>query len=82
MLHQAQVGRRPRVARATEHDSVVGQGIANQIQVVGEVARPQSISYRDGLRLLDVIVAVGGVSPFAAELFASESVRVWERAVS
>ena len=45
---------------------VLGQGIANQIQVVGEVARPQSISYRDGLRLLDVLVAVGGISPFAA----------------
>jgi len=45
---------------------VTGQGAANQIQVVGEVAAPQSLSYRDGLKLLDVVVAVGGLSDFAA----------------
>ena len=45
---------------------VTGQGAANQIQVVGEVNSPQSISYRDGLKLLDVLVAVGGLSEFAA----------------
>jgi polysaccharide export outer membrane protein len=45
---------------------VTGQGAANQIQIVGEVNSPQSISYRDGLKLLDVIVAVGGLSEYAA----------------
>ena len=45
---------------------VAGQGVANQIQVVGEVLRPQSISFREGLRILDVIVAVGGMTEFAA----------------
>jgi polysaccharide export outer membrane protein len=45
---------------------VTGQGVANQIQVIGEVRSPQSLSYRDGLRLLDVIVAVGGLTDFAA----------------
>lgn len=45
---------------------VTGQGAANQVQVVGEVATPQSLSYREGLRVLDVIVAVGGLSEFAA----------------
>jgi len=45
---------------------VTGQGTANQIQVVGEVNTPQSLSFRDGLRILDVIVAVGGLSEFAA----------------
>ena len=45
---------------------VVGQGAANQIQVVGEVTAPQSLSYRDGLKLLDVVVSVGGLSGFAA----------------
>jgi len=45
---------------------VTGQGAANQIQVVGEVRSPQSLSYRDGMTLLDVIVAVGGLSEYAA----------------
>jgi polysaccharide export outer membrane protein len=45
---------------------VTGQGAANQIQVIGEVRQPQSLSYRDGIRLLDVVVAVGGLSEFAA----------------
>ena len=45
---------------------VTGQGAANQIQVVGEVNNPQSLSYRDGIRLLDVVVAVGGLTEFAA----------------
>jgi polysaccharide export outer membrane protein len=45
---------------------VTGQGAANQIQVVGEVASPRPLSYRDGLRLLDVVVAVGGLSEYAA----------------
>ena len=45
---------------------VTGQGAANQVQVVGEVVNPQSLSYRDGLKVLDVVVAVGGLSEFAA----------------
>ena len=45
---------------------VTGQGPANQIQVVGEVVGPQSLSYRDGIRILDVVVAVGGLTDFAA----------------
>lgn len=45
---------------------VTGQGAANQIQVVGEVNNPQSLSYRSGLRMLDLIVAVGGLTDFAA----------------
>lgn len=42
------------------------QGAANQIQVLGEVMNPQSLSYREGLSLLDVVVAVGGLGEFAA----------------
>ncbi len=45
---------------------VIGQGPANQIQVVGEVANPQSLSFRAGLKVLDVVVAVGGMTEFAA----------------
>lgn len=45
---------------------VTGQGAANQIQVVGEVSSPQSLSYHAGIRVLDVIVGVGGLAEFAA----------------
>ena len=45
---------------------VATQGAANQIQVVGNVTNPQSLPYRTGLKLLDVVVAVGGLDDFAA----------------
>jgi polysaccharide export outer membrane protein len=45
---------------------VTQQGAANQIQIVGEVNAPQALSYREGLRVLDVVVAVGGLAEFAA----------------
>ena len=45
---------------------VESQGTANQIQVVGQVATPQSLSYHAGLRLLEVVVASGGLNEFAA----------------
>lgn len=38
----------------------------SQVKVIGEVAQPQSIPYRDGLTVLDAILAVGGLGPFAA----------------
>ena len=45
---------------------VTGQGSANQIQAIGEVNNPQAISYRYGIKLLDLVVAVGGIGDFAA----------------
>ena len=45
---------------------VTSQGAANQIQVVGQVGAPQSISYRANLRVLDVLVSAGGLGDFAA----------------
>ncbi len=45
---------------------VATQGAANQIQVVGNVTNPQSLPYRTGIKLLDVVVAVGGLDEFAA----------------
>lgn len=45
---------------------VADQGAANQIQVIGQVVSAQTLSYRDGLRVLDLVVAVGGVTEFAA----------------
>lgn len=38
----------------------------SQVRVIGQVQRPQSIAYRDGLTVLDAVLAVGGLSPFAA----------------
>jgi polysaccharide export outer membrane protein len=45
---------------------VTQQGASNQIQVVGEVNVPQALSHREGMRVLDLIVAVGGLGEFAA----------------
>lgn len=39
---------------------------ADQIRVVGEAARPQSIPYRSGMTLLDVMIQVGGLTQYAA----------------
>ncbi|HEU4654418.1 MAG TPA: XrtA/PEP-CTERM system exopolysaccharide export protein [Steroidobacteraceae bacterium] len=38
----------------------------SQVKVIGQVVRPQSIAYRDGLTVLDAVLAVGGLGPFAA----------------
>jgi polysaccharide export outer membrane protein len=45
---------------------VENQGAGNQVQVIGNVKQPQSLPFREGLTLLDVIVAVGGLDDFAA----------------
>jgi polysaccharide export outer membrane protein len=41
-------------------------GGASQIQVVGSVRTPLSLPYREGMRVLDAVVAVGGLDQFAA----------------
>jgi polysaccharide biosynthesis/export protein len=38
----------------------------DQIRVVGQAAHPQSLNYRNGMTLLDVMIAVGGLGEFAA----------------
>ncbi len=37
-----------------------------QIRVIGEATNPTAIPYRQDMTLIDVLVAVGGVTPFAA----------------
>jgi polysaccharide export outer membrane protein len=37
-----------------------------QIRVVGEATRPQAISYRRNMTVLDVMIAVGGLTDYAA----------------
>lgn len=39
---------------------------SQQVRVVGQAAKPQAISYRERMTLLDVMIAVGGLSDFAA----------------
>ncbi len=38
----------------------------SQVKVIGQVATPQSLAYREGMRVLDVVLATGGLAPFAA----------------
>lgn len=37
-----------------------------QIRVIGQAAKPQALSYRRDMSLLDVLIAVGGVTEFAS----------------
>lgn len=37
-----------------------------QIRIVGEAAQPQAIPFRDNMTVLDVMIAVGGLTEFAA----------------
>ena len=39
---------------------------SEQIRVVGQAAKPQSLTYRANMTLLDVMIAVGGLAEFAA----------------
>lgn len=45
---------------------VAAEGGSSMIQIVGQVAIPQALPYRDGMRVLDVMVAAGGLEAFAA----------------
>jgi polysaccharide export outer membrane protein len=38
----------------------------DQVRVVGQAAKPQSIPYRANMTLLDVVIEVGGLGEFAA----------------
>ncbi|MEM7610321.1 MAG: XrtA/PEP-CTERM system exopolysaccharide export protein [Pseudomonadota bacterium] len=43
------------------------QGVfEGQVRVVGQAANPQAIPYREGMTILDVMIAVGGLGEFAA----------------
>lgn len=45
---------------------LASEGTSNQIQVIGNVMSPQSVPYREDIRILDVVVSVGGLDDFAA----------------
>lgn len=37
-----------------------------QIRVIGQATRPQALAYRQGMSLMDVLIAVGGITEFAS----------------
>ncbi|MDH5552725.1 MAG: polysaccharide export protein [Nitrosomonas sp.] len=39
---------------------------SEQIRVIGEAAQPQALAYRENMSLMDVLIAVGGITDFAA----------------
>lgn len=38
---------------------------SEQVRVIGEAAKPQALPYRENMTLLDVMIAVGGITDFA-----------------
>ena len=40
--------------------------VFSQVQVVGQATTPRSVAYRSGMRVLDIMIEVGGLGPFAA----------------
>lgn len=40
--------------------------VFSQVKVIGEVKTPQAVPYREGMRVLDLVLAVGGLGDFAA----------------
>ena len=47
----------------------VGGGVGpydQQIRVLGEAAKPQALNYRENMTLVDLMIAVGGITDFAA----------------
>jgi len=43
---------------------IVGD-LSQQIRVIGQATKPQSLAYRDHMTLIDVLIAVGGLTTFA-----------------
>lgn len=42
------------------------QSAFSQVKIVGQVVRPQSMPYREGMKVLDIVLAAGGLTDFAA----------------
>jgi polysaccharide export outer membrane protein len=40
--------------------------VFSQVKIIGQVTRPQALAYREGMTVLDAVLAVGGLAPFAA----------------
>jgi len=42
-----------------------GGPYSQQVRVIGEAAKPQALPYKENMTLLDVMIAVGGITDFA-----------------
>ena len=40
--------------------------VFSQVKIIGQVVRPQALAYREGMTVLDAVLAVGGLAPYAA----------------
>jgi len=38
----------------------------SQVKIIGQVAKPQALPFREGMTVLDAVLAVGGLGPFAS----------------
>lgn len=54
--------------RSPQVNVIVTQPVSSfsQVKVIGQVANPQSLPYREGMRVLDAVLASGGLAQFAA----------------
>lgn len=54
--------RSPRVTIIVQH----ALSVLNQVQIIGQVVHPESLPYYDGMTVLDVVLAAGGLTPYAS----------------
>ena len=54
--------------RQPQVNIIVSQAVStfSQVKVIGQVQNPQSIPYREGMTVMDAVLAVGGMTTFAA----------------
>src|ERR1700729_4015566 len=45
---------------------LVAVSVFSQVKIIGQVKSPQALPYRDGMTVLDAVLAVGGLGQFAA----------------
>src|SRR5271170_1346566 len=45
---------------------MIAVSVYSQVKVIGQVRTPQALPYRDGMTVIDAVLAVGGLGPFAA----------------
>lgn len=43
-----------------------GGPYGEQIRIIGQAVKPQALPYRNGMSLMDVLIAVGGITPYAS----------------
>jgi polysaccharide biosynthesis/export protein len=54
--------------RSPQVNVIVTQSVSafSQIKIIGQVVNPQAVPYREGMTVLDAVLAAGGLAPFAA----------------